>query len=68
MDNRMRLAAGRWAYEGYLAELRAELSMVSGEEFERVLSAIVCLQQQLHVIELRLAAAKWGSRNGEAYG
>lgn len=60
MPDRLYYATGKWAYDGYLSELRAELSTAQGEEFDRVLSAIRDLQCYLYLIEWRLTVTKWG--------
>lgn len=59
MDDKHYYAAGCWAYEGYLAELRQELSTATGEDFDRLLCAIRDLQDCLRWIEWRLVMMSW---------
>lgn len=57
-------ATGKWAYEGYLAELRQELSTADGVEFDRVLRAISEAQSYLDLIDWRLKTYDWRRANG----
>lgn len=59
MDDKHYYAAGCWAYEGYLAELRQELSTAQGDEFDRIVRAIDNLQDYLRLIEWRMLMMSW---------